>query len=88
MACNRSSRQPGRSRGEATPAVSTGVVLFFDNEIFLGAATLLNASGGVFQATLTTSTLTYGSHVIMASYAGNGAFASSNSVLPAVQVVQ
>jgi hypothetical protein len=71
-----------------TGGATTGVVLFFDNETFLGAAPLMNAGGGVFQATLNTSTLTYGSHVIMASYAGNATFASSNSVLPAVQVVQ
>ena len=70
-----------------TGGATTGFVVFFDNESFLGVAPVVN-NGGIFQATLTTSTLTYGSHVIMASYAGGAGFAASNSLLPAVQVVQ
>ncbi len=70
-----------------TGGATTGVVVFFDNESFLGVAPVLNV-GGVFQATLTTSTLTRGAHVVMASYAGSAGFAASNSLLPAVQVVQ
>ena len=70
-----------------TGGATTGFVAFWDNGSFLGSGVILNV-GGVFQATLTVPTLARGVHVIMASYAGSSGFAASNSLLPAVQVVQ
>ena len=69
-----------------TGGATSGFVVFFDNEFILGAAPLVNV-GGVFQATLTRSTLPVGAHVMTASYTGSPGFASSNS-LPTVQLVQ
>jgi LPXTG-site transpeptidase (sortase) family protein len=58
--------------GTGTP---TGTVEFFDGAIRLGTATL-NASG---QATLTTASLTTGSHTITAAYSGDANFGGSTS---------
>jgi hypothetical protein len=80
---------PAGANVTATATVTgatSGFIVFFDNEFILGAAPLVNV-GGVFQASLSRSTMPVGVHVITASYVGTPGFASSNS-LPAVQVVQ
>jgi len=59
------------SAGTATP---TGAVEFFDGPVALGLALV---SGGT--ATLTTSSLAAGSHVLTATYLGDSAFAGSTS---------
>lgn len=58
------------SPGTGTP---TGTVTFTDNGNFLNTVTLV---GGV--ATLSTSTLTAGSHTIVATYSGDANFSSSS----------
>ncbi|HZP46923.1 MAG TPA: choice-of-anchor tandem repeat GloVer-containing protein [Vicinamibacterales bacterium] len=63
-----------------TGGATSGIVLFFHNETFLGAAPLVN-NGGVFQGTLTNSTLTVGAHVFTASYLDATGLAASNSAL-------
>src|SRR5205814_5582084 len=70
------------TRGSPAVAVTSGTVTFKDGTCAagtaLGAAAALNASG---QASITTSSLTAGSHAISACYGGSGAFgASENSV--------
>src|SRR5438876_8013574 len=55
--------------------VPSGTVTFYDGATALGTGSV-NSSG---QATLSTSSLTAGSHSITASYAGNSNFASSTS---------
>ena len=57
-----------------SPAGTAGQVLFFDNGVALGAASL---AGG--QAQLSIATLSAGSHSLTATYAGDATHASSNS---------
>jgi len=64
--------------GTATP---TGVVNFLDGGTALGSGTLVSGT-----AVFPTSSLTAGSHVIVASYAGNSDFSASQSV-PYTQTV-
>ncbi len=59
----------------SSSGVATGVVSFKDGASLLGTAVPL--VGG--KATLSVSTLTAGGHVIIAEYAGDGAFAPSTS---------
>jgi hypothetical protein len=54
----------------------TGTVTFTDGSITLGTPQPLNASG---QAVLTVTTLTVGTHAIIATYNGNTNYATSNS---------
>lgn len=68
-----------------TAGAPTGSVAFFGDGLFLGLAAVVD-TGGVFTATLTTSTLAVGVHVVSASYIGDGAYSSSNS-FPVLQVV-
>jgi Bacterial Ig-like domain (group 3) len=63
-------------------AIPSGSVTFSDSGTTLGAVTL-NGSG---TATLTTQSLTAGTHVIVASYSGTSGFASSQSA-PLSQLV-
>lgn len=60
------------SGGSGSP---TGTVTFYDGTTELGAASL----GANLGASFTTSSLTQGTHAIMASYSGNAAFAASTS---------
>jgi len=53
-------------------------VIFFADGVQLGTAPLVNA-GGTLRATLNTSALAAGVHVISASYGGGSGFAASNS---------
>ncbi len=68
-----------------TPTLSgsslpTGVVTFMDGMTSLGTGTItINPATGVSQATLSTSSLTSGSHSITAVYSGDSNFASSGS---------
>jgi MBG domain (YGX type)/Bacterial Ig-like domain (group 3) len=73
--------------GTVTGGATTGEVNFYADGILLGHAPLANV-GGSFQATLNLSTLTLGTHLMSASYAGSSGFAASNTALPAVQIVQ
>ena len=59
----------------SSAGVPAGTVTFYDGATALGTGSV-NSSG---QATLSTSSLTAGSHSITASYAGNSNFASSTS---------
>ncbi len=61
--------------GAGTP---TGSVNFMDGATLLGSGTL-SVVGGVDRATLTTSSLTIGSHSITVAYSGDSNFAGSNS---------
>ena len=58
-----------------TGSTPTGYVSFYDGLTFLGSNTL----NGSFQASLNISTLTSGTHMMTALYAGNGANAPSAS---------
>ena len=69
-----------------TGGATTGGVNFYADGLLLGQAPIANI-GGSFKATLTTSALSTGTHVLAASYIGSAGFASSSS-LPAVQTVQ
>lgn len=62
---------------QAAPAaaVPTGAVTFLDGATTLGTATL-NVSG---VANLSVSTLSVGTHTLIATYAGDGSFASANA---------
>jgi hypothetical protein len=62
----------------------TGVVQFKSNGNNIGTAQPLNGSG---VATLTTSTLTAGTHTISADYSGDADYFASTGTLPATQVV-
>jgi hypothetical protein len=60
----------------ATPGISpSGLVAFTDNGAFLGFGDV----NGAGLATLTTSTLAVGAHVIVANYAGNASVGASTS---------
>jgi len=61
----------------------TGTVNFFDEANLIGSS-VLNASG---QASLTTSTLVVGVHMITASYSGDASFAPSPPSTPLSQTV-
>jgi hypothetical protein len=67
----------------STIGTPTGSVDFYDDEILLGNG-LLNSSG---EATFTTSTLPVGTHVITATYTGDGNYAVSTGRLSSDQVV-
>jgi hypothetical protein len=65
-----------------TPAgagAPTGLVGFFADGFLLGVGAVSNV-GGAFKATLATSTLTVGTHLVTASYIGDAAFSSGNSL--------
>jgi len=65
--------------------VPTGTITFYDGTTALGTGTL-SASGTSAVATLTTTTLTTGSHVLTAVYGGDYEYLGSGSP-PAVEVV-
>jgi hypothetical protein len=65
-----------------SPSGATGTVRFFDGSTLLGSGTV---SGGV--ASLTTSSLSVGSHSITAQYMGDGSYNGSTSAVLA-QTVQ
>ncbi|MGH9680770.1 MAG: Ig-like domain-containing protein, partial [Candidatus Acidiferrales bacterium] len=65
--------------------VPTGTITFSDGGTSLGAPVALNGSG---QATLTTSSLTAGSHTITATYSGDSNFTSSSNTLTQVVVAK
>jgi hypothetical protein len=58
--------------------IPTGVVEFFDGVILLGSGTL-NGSAPPAVSLLPTASLSVGTHHIVAKYAGDGSFLSSNS---------
>ncbi len=60
-----------------SPAVPNGSVIFTSDGVVLGTSAL-DSTG---TAALTTSTLTVGSHVVVATYAGNSNFGPSNGTL-------
>ncbi len=66
----------------------TGTVNFISNGVTLGSATLESLSGGVAQATFTTSTLNAGSYPMTAVYSGDAEFAGSTSNVLSQQVLQ
>lgn len=68
----------------ATAGTPTGSVQFKDNGVNLGGPITLNASG---VATLTTSSLTVGTHPVSATYSGDTNFTSGTGTLASGQVV-
>ncbi|HLK62359.1 MAG TPA: Ig-like domain-containing protein [Bryobacteraceae bacterium] len=70
------SGQPLTLTATVTPSTATGIVQFFDNGNNLGSVTLVN---GV--ASITTSTLASGNHIITAAYAGDANFNASSATL-------
>jgi hypothetical protein len=66
------------TRGSGTP---TGPVTFLSDGVAFGTTTLVNGT-----ATITSSALSAGSHVITATYGGDGAFGAS-AAMPQIQVV-
>ncbi len=66
------------------PGVPTGTVQFTDNGTSMGAPVALDGSG---MATLTTSSLTAGTHAITANYSGDVNFDPSSNTLAGDQVV-
>jgi hypothetical protein len=69
----------------ASAGTPTGSVQFKDNGSNLGAAVSLNGSG---VATISTSSLTVGTHTITAEYSGATGFEASNGTLSGGQVVR
>ena len=67
------------------PGIPTGTVAFFDGTTLLGSA-LLQGTTNSPTASITTSTLTVGTHSITASYTGVNGYLSSSSA-PLAQVV-
>jgi len=67
------------SRGSSTTAL-TGTVIFKDGATQIGTAAV-NLVSGAYKATLTTSSLTTGSHSITAVYSGDANFNSSTSAV-------
>ena len=73
--------------GDPTPTSADGTVTFYDGATVLGSATLSDQA----TATLTTTALAAGSHLITAAYSGDNNFAASHfvqSVVPAVGLNQ
>jgi hypothetical protein len=68
------------------PGTETGVVIFYDGNTQLGSVEVSADSGGAV-ATLTTSSLSAGSHSITADYQGDDTFAGSDSS-PLTQLVR
>src|SRR5207245_4717066 len=62
--------------GSTAAGYPTGTVIFSDGGTSIGQGTL-STTGGVTRATFSTSSLTFGSHTITASYAGNSNFLTS-----------
>ena len=61
-----------------TSGTPTGTVVFLANNTVLGTGTVV-AVGGTFQAAITTSALSLGTHVISAVYLGDGVFGMSGA---------
>ena len=61
----------------------TGTVVFYDGTTPLGTASL----NGLYQASVTTSSLALGSHSMTAQYAGNATTAASSSAAVAIEIV-
>ena len=57
----------------------TGTVQFFDQGVALGSPVALTASGGMFTAAFSTSSLSVGNHSITAVYSGDNNFTGSTS---------
>ena len=68
------SGQPVTFTATVSPSAAAGTVMFYDGATALGTGTL---AGGI--ATLSTSSLSVGSHSITASYAGNSSYNGSTS---------
>jgi YDG domain/Bacterial Ig-like domain (group 3)/MBG domain (YGX type) len=66
---------------DTSGGVPTGSVTFYDGSTDLGHGSALGGSGNSATATLTTSTLTVGSHSIIAVYTPTGSFAGSSGIL-------
>jgi hypothetical protein len=64
-----------------SPSAATGTVMFFDGSTTLGSGTL-----NIGRATFTTSTLSVGSHSIVATYTGDAHYGTSSVTL--IQTVQ
>jgi Bacterial Ig-like domain (group 3) len=58
----------------------TGTVTFYDNFTFLGQYTLLPVGPGIATTSLSTSTLSPGTHIISAVYSGDGSHTGSTSL--------
>ncbi|MCE9608611.1 MAG: DUF6288 domain-containing protein [Chthoniobacter sp.] len=71
-------------RATVTGSAPTGNVSFYDGVTLIGTGTL----NGSFQASVTTSSLTVGSHNITAQYAGNVTNAASTSAVMVIPVVE
>jgi hypothetical protein len=68
------------SPGTTALGPPTGVVIFRDGSTSIGQGTLI-PNGSMFSASFSTNALTIGSHVITASYGGDGNFVNSASAL-------
>ena len=66
---------------DTSGGVPTGTVEFYDGSTDLGPGSALSGSGNSATSTLTTSTLTAGSHSISAVYTPTGDFAGSSGSL-------
>jgi len=72
----------GFPTSSGTNPVPTGTVDFYDNDgqTLIGSAPLVNMDPNGDWATMTISTLSGGTHVLTASYAGDGTFSGSSAV--------
>jgi hypothetical protein len=80
--------QPVMFTATITPAsgTPTGIVGFLSDGGLIGTATVTSA-GGIHTASIATSALSRGAHVVSVLYIGGAGFASNNS-LPAVHAIQ
>ena len=73
--------------GSSGTGIPTGTVTFTANGTSLGSATLAPASGGLFEASLSTTALAVGTDAIVATYSGDANYYSSVSSSTSVTVV-
>lgn len=67
--------------------IPTGTVTFTSNGTALGSAPVLPASGGLFEASMSTTTLAAGSDAVVAAYSGDPNYIASTSGSTTVAVV-
>ncbi|WP_420237620.1 Ig-like domain repeat protein [Telmatobacter bradus] len=73
--------------GSSSSGIPSGTVTFTSNGTSLGSVTLAPASGGLFEATLSTTALSVGTDAIVATYSGDANYIASSSAATTVVVV-
>lgn len=73
--------------GSSSSGIPSGTVTFTSNGTSLGSVTLAPASGGLFEATLSTTALPVGTDAVVATYSGDANYIASSSAATTVVVV-